>query len=228
MDRGPRRAAVGVAALALLSAVVSRPVQAVTLCEKKSGRVVAVDSCGKRDTALSPADIGLVGIPGATGATGAPGPDGQVPLRIVDAGGRDVCHVIGAGAAPQCVLDHPALTRPVLLTFETLPLEIGTVGSSTAYYLEADCAGQPYVRNGRPLLPPASLIGRALFYATGEDATVAPLSFEDVPESCTGTTTPRGTCCQPYTSMSGRFVAPAVRLDVSELGLALPFSASEP
>jgi hypothetical protein len=92
----------------------------------------------------------------------------------------------------------------------------------------SDCASQPYVRNGRPLLPPASLIGRALFYATGTDSTINPLSFEEVQDPCTGTSTARGTCCQPYTSMSGQFVAPGIRLDVSAFGLAFPFTASAP
>jgi hypothetical protein len=213
----------------VLSAIALERAHAVTLCEKRSGRVVALERCGKRDAAITPADIGVTGLPGPTGGTGGVGPNGQVPLRIVDAGGHDVCAVVSAGDSPQCVLAHPTLTLPVLLTFTTLPLDTGIgVGSSEAYYLEAGCAGQPYVRNGRPLLPPASLIGSALFYAAGEDSTIAPVSFEEVVEPCPGTPTARGTCCQPYTSMSGRFVAPATRIDVSDLGLAFPFTAVAP
>jgi hypothetical protein len=218
-----------VVAALVLSVIALQRADAITLCEKRSGRVAALERCGKRDAAITPADIGLVGLAGPTGVTGGVGPNGQMPLRIVDAAGHDVCAVVSAGAEPQCVLTHATLTRPVLLTFTTLPLATGIgVGASEAYYTVPGCAGQPYVRNGRPLLPPASLIGSALFYATGEDSNVTPQSFEAVVEPCPGTPTARGTCCQPYTAMSARFVAPATRVDVSELGLAFPFATVTP
>lgn len=214
---------------ALSVVVAAQSASALTLCAKRSGRVVAVERCGRRDTPLTPADLGILGLPGPPGTAGSAGPNGQLPLRIVDANGHDVCRVINGGAEPECVLEHPALSRSVLLVFEELPIETGLgVGSSTAYYLEADCGGQPYVRGPRPLLPPASIIGQALFYASGMESLIMPLSFEGVQEPCTGTPTTRGTCCIPYTSMSGRFVAPATRVEVAALGLVFPFTAGTP
>ena len=212
---------------ALSLVVLAQSASAITLCAKRSGRIVAAERCGRRATALTAADIGIVGLPGPTGAAGAPGANGQIPLRIVDANDRDVCRVINGGAEPECVLEHPALSRPVLLVFESLPIEtgIGIGPATTAYYLEADCGGQAYVQNPRPLLPAASLIGQALYYATGTGSMIMPLSFEEVQDTCTGALTTRGTCCAPYTSMSGRFVAPATRVAVSDLGLVFPFTA---
>ena len=213
----------------VLSLVLTASAAAVTLCAKRSGRIVAAESCGRRDTALTPADVGILGLPGPAGATGPPGPNGQLLLRIVDANDRDVCRVINGGEEPECVLEHPALERPVLLVFESLPIATGIdVGSPTAYYLEADCGGQPYIGRTRPLLPSASLIGQALYYATPTGSTIMPLSFEDVQDTCTGTPTTRGTCCAPYTSMSGRFAAPATRVGIPDLGLVFPFTAVTP
>ena len=124
---------------------------------------------------------------------------------------------------------HPALPSPFLLVFQEFPIETGIgVGSSTAYYLAADCGGQPYVRNPRPLLPPASLIGLGLYTASGTESLIMPVSFEAVQDTCAGTPTTRGTCCEPYTSMSGRFAAPATRVEVADLGLAFPFTAGTP
>ena len=215
-------------AVGVLSLVVpTGSADALTLCAKPSGRIAAAESCGRRDTALTPADIGILGLPGPTGATGPPGRNGQLLLRIVDANDRDVCRVINGGEEPECVLEHPALDRPVLLVFESLPIVTGVdVGSPTAYYLEADCGGQPYIGRTRPLLPSASLIGRALYYATATGSTIVPVSFEDVQEPCTGTPTTRGTCCAPSTG--ARFVAPATRVGIDDLGLVFPFTAVTP
>jgi hypothetical protein len=217
------------AASAFLLAVTVCSANALTLCAKRTGRIVAAESCARRETPLTPADLGIVGVPGPGGEAGAGGPSGQVPLRIVDASGHDVCHVIGAGAEPECVMSHPALSRPVLLVFESLPAESGTrIGTETVYYPEPDCGGQPHTGRPRPLLPPASVIGDALYYATGTSMTLMPKSFEHVTESCTGTPTTRGTCCEPFTEMSGRSVGPAERVDLSELGLTLPFTGVRP
>ncbi|HEV7732800.1 MAG TPA: hypothetical protein VGR62_11585 [Candidatus Binatia bacterium] len=214
---------------ALSLVVATQSASALVLCAKRSGQIVATERCKRRDTPLAPADVGIIGLPGPTGVAGPPGPNGQIPLRIVDANGRDVCRVINGGAEPECVLEHPVLPRPVLLAFESLPIETGmSVGSSTAYYLQADCGGPPHVRSPRPLLPSASLIGHALFYASGEESLIMPFSFEDVQEPCTGTPTTRGTCCQPYTSMSGRFAAPATLVEVATLELVFPFTAVTP
>ncbi|HXJ37314.1 MAG TPA: hypothetical protein VMS22_25075 [Candidatus Eisenbacteria bacterium] len=214
---------------ALLLVVATDPANALTLCAKKSGRVVAAERCKRRDTVLTPADLGIVGLPGQMGATGPTGPSGQVPLRIVDGSGNDVGHVIDAGTEPACVIDRAPLPQPTLLVFRTLPIDTGIdVGfDDLIYYLQPDCAGQPHVGHTRPLLPSASVVGQALYYSTAASVTLLPQSFEAVEESCLTPTT-RGTCCQPYTSVLMTSVAPAARFDVTDLGITFPITGVTP
>ncbi len=214
---------------ALLLVVAADSARALTLCAKRSGRVVAAERCKRRDTPLTPADLGIVGLPGQMGSTGPAGPSGQVPLRIVDGSGNDVCHVIDASSEPQCVLDRPPLPQPVLLVFPALPVDTGIdIGTDAVYYPQADCAGQPHIESTRPLLPPASVLGHALYYSTATNAMLLPQSFEHVVDPCPGTPTTRGTCCEPYTSMSMPSSAPAVRFDLSDLGITFPLTGVTP
>jgi hypothetical protein len=213
----------------LLLSVAVYSAGALTLCAKRSGRVVAAERCKRHDKPLTPGDLGIVSLPGQMGNTGPTGPSGQVPLRIVDGSGNDVCHVVDAGTEPACVLDRPPLPQPVLLVFQSLPVDSGTgVGTSTAYYPQPGCAGQPHIGRTRPLLPSASVIGNALYYSTALNVTLLPQSFEHVADPCPGTPTTRGSCCEPYTSMSMPSAAPAARFDLSDLGITLPLTGVTP
>ena len=68
----------GIWVIVALGALVALPVQASVLCSnRKSGQVtLRPTACKAKETAVDPADIGLMGPPGPTGAPGAPGANG--------------------------------------------------------------------------------------------------------------------------------------------------------
>ena len=76
----------------LIAASLLSSADAVVLCAKRSGKVVARDACRSRETTVLPGGVALAGPAGSQGATGAAGPTAQLPQLpgVVGVNSRDV------------------------------------------------------------------------------------------------------------------------------------------
>jgi hypothetical protein len=209
---------------ALMVATLRQPARADVLCRKRSGQLVVAAQCGRKDTPVAPADVGVIGPPGSPGTAGTPGDPGVLPFRVVDANGQAVGVVQGQIAdRTQVVLSGAALTVPIQI--EVIDGQIASFSppsSDSVFYDAADCTGPPFIRFGGGPLPRGQLIGDVLYYATAAQVMRSYGSREQVEASCGGTPTPRGTCCRVESSTTFSSTATAVAL--TALGIALPLA----
>jgi len=220
MTRVARPFVMALAAVLLVGTAVD--VRAAVLCRKRSGRVVLAEKCGKRQTALAPADLGLTGPPGPDGTDGAPGDPGVLPYRVVDALGSTVGVLQGQiGFRNQVVLVPPLTPIPIQIEVIDGAIAPGEF-PDIVRYAAADCTGTAFVRDGGTPLPFAHLIGDTLYFATALPTSTSFGSVETEDDPCTGTPTARGTCCKVQaTTVPG---SPATAIPFATLGITQPLT----
>jgi hypothetical protein len=208
------------------SAVLVQPADAAVLCRKRSGQVIIAERCGRRQTPLSPQDLGLVGPAGQAGAPGADGERGMLPDRVVDATGRQVGTVLSQiGSRTQVVFAHDALAVPIQLSVQD-----GAIGDGSfmdrLFYESPDCTGTPFITESGSPLPRGQQVGDLLYYST-EVGPLLGTSFgsveqDDDPSCSGGMVTVRGTCCRMPggTARAGG----ATGVPLSTLGITLPLT----
>jgi hypothetical protein len=216
--RGGRIVTVAALALACTSA------HATTLCANRAGKVSVREGCRRRETAVAPADVGLVGPKGDQGPAGAPGPAGMVPYRLIDAAGRPLGTVASYDSFHvQTVLEIPGVDVP--LQFKIVEgqffLEFGI--EDAVYYADAACSGTPLITEGGSIVPLARIVGTRGYFSKVPEALQEVTSQEFVASDCgMATPTGRGTCCRSLSSM--RYVSPGETFDPAVLGATPPFT----
>jgi hypothetical protein len=212
--------------LMLLVLLVAVPADAVVVCAKKSGRLLAREACKKRETPALPGAVALVGPAGGQGPTGPGGPVAMLPNEVVDATGKQFATTIyWLGSEAQVVTAVQGVDVPVQFIVDILN---GTfyIPPEYLYYEQPDCVGAPLYADGDALVPIGRVFGTR-FYVSRTAPTDHPVeSYEYVPEPDCGSDTPteRQTCCTNYSSTA--VVAPVDGFDVSILGVTPPFSVA--
>ena len=212
--------------LALAAVLAASSAGAVTLCAKKSGKLLVRDVCKKRERAAVPGAIAIVGPTGAAGPAGPPGPPGIIPHEVVDATGKQFGTLLSwdSGRA-QVVAAVPGVDVP--LQFNVADGRLVSVMAPVSVLWEAtDCTGTPLIADAGGLVPQAHVVGTRAYFSRTLTATLPSMSVEYVPSTpgdCgANTDTGRQTCC--FNSSGNQLVAPAEAFDVSVLGVTPPLS----
>jgi hypothetical protein len=204
------------AALSLLVA----PAEA-ALCVKRSGAVVAREACKSKEAVLNP-DV-FSGSPGPAGPVGEKGDKGDpAGFPVFDAAGEKV------GMADA----HSYL--PVRVpSVGILNLIVGPKGfepyndTPYLYHEAANCAGPAFVTyydDGFVQYP--GVFSSIAYYAGNPIVEHAFNSYEYPTPTCTTGLTPRGFCCENYSSPYTNDAGPMQTLDVSSFGTP-PFSIGQ-
>ena len=210
----------------LITASLLSSADAVVLCAKKSGKVVARGACKSRETTVLPGGVELVGPAGSQGANGAAGPTAQLPQEVVDSTGKQFGTLLQwDGSFAQVVAAVQGID---------VPLQFVIVGDKfnnpspqdLIYYDQSGCTGNAFVSDAGGLVPVAHVHGpRAYFSRTVTSVrTVTSREFTPLtPGNCVSSTpTGRETCCFEQTGPVN--ASPAESFDTSLLGVTPPFS----
>ena len=213
--------------LALAGVLLAAPAIAVTLCAKKSGKIVVRDdACKKRERAAVPGAVTIVGPTGGEGPQGPPGVPGVLPQEVVDSTGEQFGTLLAwEGVRAQVIATVSGVDVP--LQFNIEQGDFFNQASQGNVFWDADgCSGTPFIRDAGGLVPMAHVFGpRTYFSRTVTSLTsVSSLEFEPTtPGDCgSSTDTGRQTCC--VNSMGAQLVSPAEVFDTSTLGVTPPFS----
>jgi len=206
-----------VAALSLLVA----PADA-ALCVKRSGAIVARAACKQKETALSP-DV-FSGSPGPAGAAGAKGDKGDpAGFPVIDSTGRKIGVVDAYSYMPVF------LPSVGILSFEVGPEGFEPYNSQPYLYHEGtNCSGPAlfprYAGDGFIQYP--EVFSGTAYYAGDPIAEHTFNSYETPSPTCATGLTPRGFCCENFSSPSTRDAGPVQTLNTSTLGTP-PFSVEK-
>ena len=118
----------------LCSVLASRPAAALLICKNPKGALFLRDSCKKKETQLSAADIGAKGD---RGDDGAPGPG----IRVVDAAGNAVGFLGGTSAVNSTVLRQ---IQNDWFSFQIDSSGFLQANAQMFFYDGPNCTGTPY------------------------------------------------------------------------------------
>ena len=200
---------------------------AAIVCVRKNNRLVLRATCRAGERPFDPSGFTVDGPAGPPGPQGPAGDPGTFPLRLVDANEQEIgeIHELTPGNAWVEIV-RPPIAEPVLF-FVAAKGFLARVGSPTLRYVNADCAGVPYIEQAPVHGTRADVYGSAAYYSTSLPVDVETQSVEiDYGGPCPTDSTPttRSTCCHNSTGMSESY-KPAVRVDIVSLGLRPPFRA---
>ncbi len=202
--------------------------EAVTLCAKRSGRLVTREACKKRETAAIPGAITIVGPTGPQGAAGPAGAAAIIPHEVVDATGKQFGTLLSwQGGRAQVIATVPDVDVPLQFNIEegdffNLPAQ------ESVLYPAAGCSGAPFIRDAGGLVPMALVFGtRAYFSRTllSQQAVASREFRPSTPGDCGvgATDTGRQTCCTDVATFMDD-LSPAETFEVSVLGVTPPFT----
>ena len=212
--------------VALLAMLAAAPANALVVCAKKSGRLIAREACKKRETAALPGAVALVGPVGPQGATGGTGPVAILPYEVVDVNGKQFGSLIqwvGGGEA-QVVTAVQGVDVPLQFIVDDSNATF-YIPPEPLWYEQPGCVGAPLYADGEFLVPLGRVFGTRFYVSRTAPTDHAVESYEYVPEpdcSSGDTATERQTCCTNTSTTA--VVAPVEGFDVSVLGVTPPFS----
>jgi hypothetical protein len=190
------------------------------LCVKKSGVVVMRDECRKRETTVSPSQLGgLAGPSGADGSQGARGEKGEKgdpgDFRVVDSTGRFV-GIVDIGHPDAIAVRVPDVGLGVLY------VEQDGKGfyqdGVTLFHESGDCEGEPLLGVSRyELIQYVDAFGNFAYFPRLPGNTRTVLSREYNADTCATFVTGRGLCCENFAATEA-FVASTVTVPLSSLG----------
>jgi len=211
--------------VALLAMLAAAPVNALVVCAKKSGRLLAREACKKRETAVLPGAIALVGPAGPQGQTGPPGVVALLPYEVVDGTGKQLGTLMNwLGSEAQVVVAVPGVDAPLQFIVDILNGTFYTP-PEPLWYEQPGCVGAPLYADGEFMVPLGRVFGTRFYISRTTPTDHAVESYEYIPEPDCGsgdTATERQTCCTNTSTTA--IVAPAEGFDLSVLGVAPPFS----
>jgi hypothetical protein len=210
----------------LIAASLLSSANAVVLCAKRSGKVVARDACRSRETTVLPGGVAIVGPAGAQGMPGAAGPTAQLPQEVVDSTGKQVGTLLRwDGFSAQVTASVPGIDVPLQFTIVEGAFS-NPIAQNVIYHDDLGCAGNAFIPDAGGLVPTAHVHGpRAYFSRTATSIrSVQSQEFTPTTPGDCGSTTPTGreTCCFDQTTMAN--AAPAESFETSLLGVTPPFS----
>ena len=210
----------------LITASLLSSADAVVLCAKKSGKVVAREACKSRETTVLPGGVALVGPAGSQGATGAAGPTAQLPQEVVDSTGRQFGTLLRwDGFFAQVVAAVPGIDVPLQFTIAAGKFR-NESPQDLIHYDQPGCTGNAFISDAGGLVPVAHVHGpRAYFSRTVTSVrTVTSREFTPTTPGNCGSSTPTGreTCCFEQTGPAN--ASPAESFETSVLGVTPPFS----
>lgn len=212
---------VRIVALALAGLSLVSTAADATLCVKKSGAVVMRDACRKRETPVTPSQLGgLEGPSGEAGTPGAPGEKGDKgdpgDFRVVDSTGRFV-GLVDVGHPDSIAIRFPNLGIGIL--YSEQDGQGFYQGDVTLYHESAECEGAPLVGIDRyELLPYVAAFGNFAYFPHLPGSARTIKSKEYPIASCPTFVTGRGLCCEDYATPSEVFVATTTAVPLSSLG----------
>jgi hypothetical protein len=210
----------------LITASLLSSADAVVLCAKKSGKVVARDACRSRETTVLPGGVALVGPAGSQGATGAAGPAAQLPQEVVDSTGKQFGTLLDwNGFFAQVIASVPGIDVP--LQFIIVAGKFNNPSpQDLIYYDQSGCTGNAFISDAGGLVPVAHVHGpRGYFSRTVTSVrTVTSREFTPMTPGNCGSSTPTGreTCCFEQTGPAN--ASPAESFETGVLGVTPPFS----
>jgi hypothetical protein len=214
--------------LTLLAVLAAMPADAVVVCAKKSGGLVAREACKKRETPALPGAVALVGPAGPQGPTGTGGPVAMLPYEVVDATGKQFATLLNwlGTDDSQVVTTVQGVDAPVQFNVDLLN---GTfhIPPEPLWHDQPDCVGAPLYADGDTIVPIAYVFGTRFYVSRTAPTDHNVESYEYVPEPDCGsgdTLTARQTCCTNTSTTA--VVAPVDGFDVSILGVTPPFSVA--
>jgi hypothetical protein len=197
------------AALTLLAA----PAEA-ALCVKRSGAVVARAACKAKETVLNP-DV-FSGSPGPAGEPGEKGDKGDpAGFSVVDGNGETIGHVDAYSYMPVRV---PSVG---ILSFRLGPKGFEPYNYNPYLYHEgANCVGPAFVTRSEDdgFVQYPAVFNSIAYYAGNPVAEHTFNSYEYPTPTCTTGLTPRGFCCENYSSPYTYDAGPVQTLDVTSFG----------
>jgi hypothetical protein len=191
-----------------------------TLCAKKSGAIVMRDECRKRETAVSPSQLGgLAGPSGADGSQGARGEKGEKgdpgDFRVVDSTGRFV-GIVDVGHPDAIAVRVPDVGLGIL--YSEQDGQGFYQDGVTLYHESADCEGEPLFGVSRyELIQYVGAFGNFAYFPRLPGDTRTILSREYDANTCATFVTGRGLCCENFAATEA-FVASIVAVPLSSLG----------
>jgi hypothetical protein len=210
----------------LIAASLLSSADAVVLCAKKSGKVVARDACRSRETTVLPGGVAIVGPAGAQGVTGSQGPSGQLPQEVVDATGKQFGTLLQwDGFRARVTASVPNVDVPLQFTIVEGRFRIED-GQSVIFHDEPGCTGNALIADAGGLVPVAHVFGPRAYFSRAATS-IRPFKSQEfsptTPGDCgSSNPTDRETCCFDQTSMAN--ASPAESFATSVLGVTPPFS----
>lgn len=206
-------------------ALAAMDAHALVACRVRNGTLAVRETCRRKESAASLADVGLSGPQGSPGATGQ---KGRAPLYLVDAHGTEVGPALWIFPIPlfgmglpnlYALVDRTELGGAGLLSVGFLGEPLGRV-----YYPQSDCGGSAMIQEDA-FLPVLQVLGDTAFRATTSlgTAMVASTELDTFAGGCTSITS-RGTCCQTVTP----YQSPAMwtASSFTPFGFVAPFHAA--
>jgi len=192
------------------------------MCVKKNGAVVVRDTCRKKETPMSTSDfVGAPGDPGQNGAQGARGEKGDQGdpggFRLVDSTGKEV-GVLSVAHSDTIGVVVPNVGAAIIYSDTEDPSGFWQ-GDASLFHESIDCTGEPLGELNRyNLLPEIQAFANSAYVPKPPGSTRSIASWEEISTSCSTFVTPRGLCCQNFTTPEDRLVAPVVTVPLQTLG----------